>query len=375
VRIGKLAGSATCHAASTKRFRQIRQQASQQMADLTLQSACMALVLFLISSLAGAQENEHLRSGNTAAELPWDRSAHGTRVKPDSTIGDILDHPAFAGFARQTLPWDGRAYDADMRLSDIGSLLPYHSHVEPDTVVSALNHMIADVNDGKTVFYDIYTKAQKRAQPAKGNTGLFFFRGRLGAPFAVIAPGGGFAYVGSVHEGFPYAQEISNQGYNAFVLKYRAGYGGRVATEDLATAVSYIFWNAEALGVSTKDYALWGSSAGARMAASIGSHGVAAFGGDHLPKPSTVVMAYTAHSDIASDEPPTFVVVGERDDIAPPSAMERRVVALRRAGTQVEYRTYQHLGHGFGPGTGTSAEGWIADAVRFWEKFMKNSAR
>ncbi|MGH8174306.1 MAG: alpha/beta hydrolase, partial [Rhodanobacteraceae bacterium] len=212
-------------------------------------------------------------------------------------------------------------------------------------------------------------------QPAKENTGLFFFHGRPGAPFAVIAPGGGFSYVGSVHEGFPYAVDISNHGYNAFVVRYPAGYGGRVATEDLAAAVSFIFRNAEALGVSHEDYALWGSSAGARMAASIGSHGVAAFGGDDVPKPSTVVMAYTAHSDIASDEPPTFVVVGEQDGIAPPLAMERRVAALRRAGTQVEYRTYQNLGHGFGPGTGTSAEGWIADAVRSWEKFMKNSTR
>jgi predicted esterase len=63
--------------------------------------------------------------------------------------------------------------------------------------------------------------------------------------------------------------------------------------------------------------------------------------------------------------------VGEDDGIAPPSAMERRIAALRRAGTEVEYRKYRNLGHGFGVGTGTSAEGWIADATRFWEKFMQ----
>jgi acetyl esterase/lipase len=200
---------------------------------------------------------------------------------------------------------------------------------------------------------------------------LFFFRGKPRAPFAIISPGGGFSYVGSVHEGFPYAVEISGKGFNAFVLKYRAGYGSAVATEDLAAAISYIFRNAETLGVDTRDYALWGSSAGARMAAAIGSRGVAAFGGDDLPKPSAVVMVYTAHSDFSSDEPPTFVVVGERDAIAPPSVMERRVSTLRRAGTEVEYHRYKDLGHGFGPGTGTSAEGWIADATRFWQKFIK----
>ena len=48
--------------------------------------------------------------------------------------------------------------------------------------------------------------------------------------------------------------------------------------------------------------------------------------------------------------------------------MERRVAALRKQGTEVDYRKYRDVGHGFGLGTGTSAEGWIADAVRFWTK-------
>ena len=61
-----------------------------------------------------------------------------------------------------------------MLLSDIGSLLPYHSHVDPKVVVSALNDMIDDVNSGKTVFYDFYTEAQKRAEPTREHTGLSF---------------------------------------------------------------------------------------------------------------------------------------------------------------------------------------------------------
>ena len=65
------------------------------------------------------------------------------------------------------------------------------------------------------------------------------------------------------------------------------------------------------------------------------------------------------------------VVVGERDRISPPAAMERRVEALRRSGTVVEYHEYEKLGHGFGPGTGTSAEGWVSEATRFWERFIR----
>ena len=145
-----------------------------------------------------------------------------------------------------------------MRLRDVGSLLPYHTHVDPATVVGGLNHMIDDVNNGKTVFYEFYTDEEKQEQRARSNTGLFFFRGRPGAPFAVISPGGGFSYVGSVHEGFPYAVAISKQGYNAFVLRYRAGSGGAVATRDLAAAISYVFRNAKALGVGTEGYSVVG---------------------------------------------------------------------------------------------------------------------
>jgi acetyl esterase/lipase len=341
------------------------------MASGTLRTACLVLPLLLTFSLAEANEKDVVLGSSQGNEARTEEviGTKGRRLNADDSIRDILGHPAFAGFAGLLLPWDGRRYDEHMRLRDIGSLLPYHSHVDPETVVGALNRMIDDVNGGHTVFYRFYGE-QKQEQPARENTGLFFFRGRPGAPFAVISPGGGFAYVGSVHEGFPYAAEISARGYNAFVLRYRAGSGGTGATEDLAAAISYIFRNAKALGVATRDYSLWGSSAGARMAASIGSHGVVAHGGDVLPKPSAVVMAYTAHSDHSAAEPPTFVVVGEQDVIAPPSSMERRISALRGAGTEVEYHKYRDLGHGFGPGTGTSAAGWISDAVRFWERFI-----
>jgi acetyl esterase/lipase len=102
------------------------------------------------------------------------------------------------------------------------------------------------------------------------------------------------------------------------------------------------------------------------MAAAIGSHGIARFGGADLAKPSAVVIAYTAHSDSSPSEPPTFVVVGDQDGIAPPSSMERRVSALRSSGNEVAYRKFPGVGHGFGLGIGTSVEGWIDEALRFW---------
>jgi hypothetical protein len=42
----------------------------------------------------------------------------------------------------------------------------------------------------------------------------------------------------------------------------------------------------------------------------------------------------------------------------------RRIIALRKAGTEADYRKYKALGHGFRLGTGTSAEGCVVGAIR-----------
>lgn len=296
-----------------------------------------------------------------------------SHLDPHDRLGDLLDHPSLAGFAGRTLPWYGRSYDRDLPLDRIGSLLPYHSEVDPVAVVESLNRLIENASRGVPVFHEIYSEEERRADPGLQATGLFFFPGEPGAPFALIAPGGGFSYVASLHEGFPYATEISALGHNAFVLTYRTGQGARAAMADMARALHYVLAHAEELNVAKVDFSLWGSSAGARLAAAIGSHGTAAFGESEHPKPAAVVMAYTAHSDRSRDEPPTFAVVGGRDGIAPPAAMEHRIAALRSAGTEVEYHVYPSLGHGFGAGTGTEAEGWIGEAVAFWMRRVRAS--
>ena len=55
-------------------------------------------------------------------------------------------------------------------------------------MVSALNRMIDDVNNGKTVFYDFYTEHETKQQRTKSNTGLFFFRGNLERPARSFLP-------------------------------------------------------------------------------------------------------------------------------------------------------------------------------------------
>ena len=253
--------------------------------------------------------------------------------------------------------------------------LPHHNYIRPLVVTNALNYMIDEVLAGKTIFYDFYTPQEKAADPTKENAGLFYFRGEPGAPFAVINPGGGFSYVGSLHAGFPIAMEVANAGYNAFVLKYRTG-GERRATEDLTAAISFILDNADELQVNPEYYSLWGGSAGCMMVTNI----ITGFliseraeydGAKNLPLPAVQMLAYTTYVEYAKNTRPLFSIVGDSDGLANAEIMAQRAEAMRNSGLDVEFSVYPNLGHGFALGTGTSSEGWVNNALRFWERYLR----
>src|SRR5699024_12009900 len=104
------------------------------------------------------------------------------------------------------------------------------------------------------------------------------------------------------------------------------------------------------------------------MAAVLGSHGTIAFGQGDRPRPSAVIMAYTGHSDISGTVPPTFAVVGSDDVIAPSWLVRQHIDRLRLAGVRTEVHAFPRIGHGFGLGTGATAEGRSDDAMACWRK-------
>lgn len=281
----------------------------------------------------------------------------------DTKIADVINDPVFGDYGRLIFPVHDSYYSGDT----LGELhLTWYSHIDPGKTVAITNYMKSHAEAGDPIFYSIYTDEEKATDPAKADTGLFFFKGEAGKPFAVCNAGGGWAYVGAMHDSFPHALELSKRGYNAFALIYRPS--AQTACEDLARAISFIFAHAKELEVDTDCYSLWGGSAGGRMAAYLSSYGPAYFGGDELPRPGTAVIQYTGHSDYTESDPPTYVCVGENDGIASWRTMESRINSMSALGIDTEFHKYPNLGHGFGLGTGTSAEGWFDDAVAFWEK-------
>ena len=323
---------------------------------------CLALILSASAVLTAGCGQSARAENEEGNEMKKTSSGPYTA---DSSIEDAINDPVFGDYGRLLLPAEEYYWSGD-RLNNLR--LTWYNYVNAEKTVEIVNTLYNQAANGEQIFFDIYTDAEKAADPAKEDTGLFFFRGEPGAKFAVCNAGGGFAFVGAMHDSFPHALELSKKGYNAFALIYRPG--AQTACEDLARAIAFIFDHADELQVDTSDYSLWGGSAGARMAAWLGSYGTESFGEDAYPRPAAVIMQYTGLSEVYGNEPPTYNCVGTSDGIASWRTMQRRIDAIKRNGTDAEIDIYDGLPHGFGLGIGTVAEGWIDKAVAFWERQM-----
>ena len=321
-------------------------------------------LLSMLLVLSACQKQENTKEDEN-------RQTQGTEMTenyftPDTKIREVMSDPVFGSFGRLIFPVNSRYYSGDT----LGNLsMSWYNDIDPQETVEIVNTMKERATAGEKIFYDIYTEEEKAEDPSKKDTGLFFFKGTPGEKFAICNAGGGMVYVGAMHDSFPHALELSKKGYNAFALIYRPG--AQTACEDLARAIAFVFAHAEELEVDTSCYSLWGGSAGARMAAWLGSYGTAFFGEAEYPQPGAVIMQYTGLYDVFGNEPPTYACVGTSDWIADYQTMEYRINKIKANGTDAEIEIFDGLPHGFGLGTGTVAEGWLDRAVAFWERQME----
>lgn len=217
-------------------------------------------------------------------------------------------------------------------------------------------------------------------------------------PFAILVPGGGYQMVSSFIEGGPMARKLNQQGISAFIVYYRVKKNAKYPApmEDLATAVRTIFARAEEYNLDTKNYSIWGASAGAHLAAAFGTDNMGYIKYD-LPKPGALVLAYpvitmerekthlgshdmllgkdatkemesftSVEQHVTAEYPRTFIWCSDDDDIVNPDNTRDMVVALQNAGVEVHSTIYHGVQHGAGPATATPAENWMNEAVAFW---------
>ena len=127
------------------------------------------------------------------------------KVTESTKISDVINDPVFGDYGMYIFPLNSGYYRGDT----LGNLsLTWYTNIKPSRTVDVVNYMLGEVSKGRQIFYRIYPAGDPRAE----STGLFFFRGNTGAKFAVCNAGGGFAYVGAMHDSFPHALELSRRG-------------------------------------------------------------------------------------------------------------------------------------------------------------------
>lgn len=204
--------------------------------------------------------------------------------------------------------------------------------------------------------------------------------------------------VSSFIEGVPVAGKLNEKGISAFIVYYRvkkkAGYPAPM--DDLARAVREIFDHAEAYGLDTENYSVWGASAGGHLAAAFGTEHMG-YSKYQLPKPGALVLAYpvitmcrekthmgshdnllgkkadremekltSVEQHITSAYPRTYIWCSDDDNVVNPDNTRDMVAALKTAGVPCESKIYHGVPHGSGPATGTAAQNWMQEATEFW---------
>ena len=79
-------------------------------------------------------------------------------------------------------------------------------------------------------------------------------------------------------------------------------------------------------------------------------------------------MQYTGYTTVSPYDGPTYACCGTSDGIASWRTMQSRLESLSALGIPTEFHAYNGLPHGFGLGTGTVAEGWLQETIRFWQQ-------
>lgn len=324
---------------------------------------------------------------------------HGHISKKDN-LGKILSREEFNGFSQFILPLPGGLLAPLLKLMNLSvvGLLAKTWNIED--MADGLNRIIDLANSGSRVHYDIWSEAEKAVEPRKNETALFHFPAKGSGHFVLVCAGGGYMGVASIIEGFPVAAELNKMGYSAFVLHYRTGKKNPwpAPMEDLQKALHFILDQTNEFNLEKENYAVVGFSAGGHLSASLGTDNYGAQTWK-LPKPGTLILGYPAtmfenmteihrkcrdimigenctQEQIDSinivlhatpDYPATYIWQCSDDDAVYLENSEMLAKRLKELGVRCKYKVVLAGGHGIGLGSGTQAQGWLAEAIQFWQ--------
>jgi acetyl esterase/lipase len=231
------------------------------------------------------------------------------------------------------------------------------------------------------------------------------FEAKAAVTAVVIAPGGGYGFLASNHEGRQVANWFNSMGITAFVLKYRLGprYHHPIELGDAQRAIRMVRSRAKKFGIAPERIGMMGFSAGGHLAATVATHfdignPAAADPIDRVSsRPDFVVLGYPvitfeppyAHSGsaenllgenpdpklidelsnerhVTAQTPSTFLFSTSEDTVVPPENSVSFYAALHRAGVPAELHIFEKGPHGVGLDLGDPVLGEWPALLAHW---------
>ena len=210
---------------------------------------------------------------------------------------------------------------------------------------AAMDYLTDCYRQGRQVTYKVYMAEEIAAEANRNEVELYYFPSHTEkTKYVVVMSGNVLNKTSNLSEGYATAWQLHELGYTVFVLRYRVFQkaSNNAPLDDLGNAIRYITDHAAEFGVQTEDYALLGYSSGGHLAGMFGSeeHGYRNYG---VPKPGALLLWYPA---------------------------QRPALTRTLKEHHIPYKEviYRRATHGVGTGINTDADGWINDAVAFWEE-------
>ena len=321
-------------------------------------------------------------------------------ITPQTTMKELRENPSIKGsgyytYCRELLPIENLYWQNK-------TLAQYAKPQLVEDCANAMNLVIENYNNGVQVTWQVYTPEEIEADISLGSIQLFYYPSDTpGGKYALVVPGNGSTITSEMEEGGSAAYQLHELGYTVFVLRYRSFLeaSDNAPLYDLGRAVQFITEHAEQFQVQTEDYALVGFSSGGQLAGLFANREIG-YGNYSVPKPGALLMAYplvnfsygkavyhvlmdpgtcdwryymTSLADAVTDDyPPVYFWYGKDDQILTLLGFQKQGPALKRAleahNVPCKVVEYDHAPHSVGTGNGTDAEGWIKDAVAFWQE-------
>lgn len=324
-------------------------------------------------------------------------------ITPRTKMAEIRSNPSIVGAGIYTYSLDQDRV-LDRMYWDAQPLSRLSNHWTAQDAADGLNYLIRTYNAGQRVTFPLYTAEEIAQDTSRDGVELYYLPAegaQANQKYALVIGGNAIVVSAEIREGISTAWNLHEMGYPVFVLRYRIGMkaSNNAPLQDVVRAVQYITEHAGQFGVQAEDYAIVSYSSGGQIAGLFGTDAVG-YKNYGLPKPGAMLLGYpvntflelkpvynilldpgvckqryykmTLSDYITPDYPPTYHWYGKNDMTLMTMCWSAQGPVLEKALARNHvthiYHVYDDAPHAVAAGKGTDAEGWLNEAVAFWEE-------